>query len=155
MDRIRASNLSEDNEKRVRALVSGGKIVLSSFNGVSDEDLVQMLHDSIELHAGFFQPVGSSGMTEQDQFQVAKKLKTLLQSEESIVSRFTDLEYCVYIEEEQALTIVNKPDVPLSPPVLSLEAKQMIVNENCQNEHQLIVCFTPTLEELSNECGFC
>lgn len=92
-------------------------------------------------------------MTEQDQFQVAKKLKTLIQSEESIVSRFTDLEYCVYIEEEQALTIVNKSDVPLSPPVLSLEANQMIVNENCQNEHQLIVCFTPILEELSNECG--
>ncbi len=62
MDRIRASNLSEDNKKRVRALVSGGKIVLSSFNGVSDEDLVQMLHDSIELHAGFFRPVGSSGV---------------------------------------------------------------------------------------------
>jgi len=54
MERINNSNLSEEEKKQVRALVSGGKVVIKSFDGVGDLDLLLMLRDSIELHRGFF-----------------------------------------------------------------------------------------------------
>lgn len=88
-----------------------------------------------------------------DQIQIAKKLKVFLKEESIMMSKITDSEFCTYIEEEQEVKVDIKTDVPSSPPVLLANEKQAIVDEQCQNEHQLIVCFTPILESLSNECG--
>jgi hypothetical protein len=94
-----------------------------------------------------------AGMTDADHLQVAKKLKVMIQPPESVISRFSDSEYTKYIEGEQGVKLIRMEDVPGSPPVLSTIQMTGILNENCQNEHQLIVCFTPTLENLSVECG--
>ena len=77
----------------------------------------------------------------------------MIQPEESDVSRLTDSEFCVLIESEHNVQVTEGEGVEGSPAILSTEVHKTIVDENCQNEHQLIVCFTPTLEALSVECG--
>ncbi len=56
MERIKNSSLLPEEKQKAIALVAGGKLLLSSFDGVSDEDVLIMLNAAIQLHAGFFQP---------------------------------------------------------------------------------------------------
>ena len=79
--------------------------------------------------------------------------KLMIQSEESGMSLLTDSEIRVLIEIEHNIVLVYATDVPGSPGILSDREHATIIKEACINEYQLIVCFTPTLESLSQECS--
>lgn len=89
---------------------------------------------------------------EEQETRLIKKIKVAL-SEETAISRFTDSEYAVFWEKNTGIRVTDAREVPSSPPVLTVQQHNQILNTNYQNEHQLIVCFTPTMETLSQLCG--
>jgi hypothetical protein len=83
--------------------------------------------------------------------RLVKKLKAATAGEN--INVVTDSEYAVYWEQEVGLSICQSLDIPHSPSVLAHKEHLRIVNQNCNNEHKLVVCLTSKMEELSRDCG--
>jgi hypothetical protein len=79
-----------------------------------------------------------------------KKLKKMIRPETGI-SNYTDSEVKEYVETLFDLKVQIMEDVPSSPSVLSKMEQQQINFEELDNKQEVVVCFTPVIERLSNQ----
>jgi hypothetical protein len=70
---------------------------------------------------------------------------------ETGISNYTDSEVKEYVETFFDLKVQIMEDIPGSPSVLSEMEQQQINLEKLDNGQEVIICFTPVIENLSNQ----
>jgi hypothetical protein len=74
-----------------------------------------------------------------------------MEPKEIEIDLLSDYQYRMLVEVEHQVIVKIMEDRSGPPSILSMD-ELAIIHQECNNKHQLIDCFTPILDILSNEC---